>query len=278
MSQLIDRIAGAYLQQRVLTKGKSAVGRRLRPHLGEIDVRTRFGALMRVNPRDLIQYSILTTGEWEPEETMALRGELRRGDVVYDIGANVGYFTLLAAQMVGAEGHVYAFEPNPPTMARLRHNVELNHLSNVTLLATALGNEHGSVSFSAVGGANSGASTLRSGMDGAAMTEVPIARLDSVIADNDLRPPNVVKMDIEGAEFMAMRGMDATFAEPSWRSLLIEISDRFLRELDGDEDRLLARLDDAGFGKVKDVSRHTKTEPNGRPFQYTALFRRSATT
>lgn len=275
MSRLLDRFGEWYLGQQVVTRGKDAVGRRLRPHLGLLRATTRTGAVMEVEPADLIQYSVLLTGQWEPAETAALLDELRAGDVVYDIGANVGYFTLLAAQAVGPSGHVYSFEPNPPTLARLRRNVELNSLANVTVLPLALGDRDEEITFHAVGGANSGASSLRDGLVGSSSTTVRLARLDDLRGEHVVRSPDVVKMDVEGAEYLALRGMPSTLAEPGWRSLIIEISDRFLRELGGDEASLLELLDAAGFSTTRELSRHTKVEPDGRPFQYTSLFRRS---
>jgi FkbM family methyltransferase len=276
MSRLLDRLAAAYFAQQVVDRGKSAVGRRLRPHLGRIRCRTSWGMWFDADPVDLIQYSVLTTGEWEPEETAALRRLLRPGDVVYDVGANVGYFTLLAAHLVGASGHVYAFEPNEQVLPRLRHHLAINDLHNVTVVPVALADRDGHASFHAVGGANSGMSSLRADVSGDHTTTVELARLDSVVSARRLRPPDVVKMDIEGAEYRALAGMEATCASAGALSLLVEVSDRFLRQAGGSEDELLALLERFGFRQVRRVSRHPRTEPDGRPFQYTALFQRGS--
>jgi len=220
---------------------------------------------------------VLLTGEWEPEETAVMRELLAPGAVVYDIGANVGYFTLLAAQMVGASGHVYAFEPNPAVLPQLRNNIAINALDNVTVLPVALSDTEGRATFYAVGGANSGTSSLRAEVGENIEVEVEVVRMDTLVQAQGLRPPDVVKMDIEGAECLALAGMGRTLGTNEDVSLLIEVSDRFLRHIGSSEDELLELVDLAGFELVRQVSRHLRTEPDGRPFQYTALFRRGPT-
>ncbi len=235
--------------------------------------------LFDADPVDLIQYSVLLTGEWEPEETAVLRELLSPGSVFYDIGANVGYFTLLAAQIVGPTGHVYAFEPNEVILPQLRNNVAINALDNVTVLPVALADEEGTATFHAVGGANSGTSSLRAEVGGTSF-DVDLVRLDELVRTRGLRPPDVIKMDIEGAECRALAGMGETLRSAGDLSLLVEVSDRFLRQASGSEAELIDLLQRAGFDLISQVSRHVKTEPDGRPFQYTALFgnagRRSA--
>lgn len=272
MPRLLDQLAARYFAQTRVTRGKSAVGRRLRPHLGTVRCRTSSGMLFDADPRDLIQYSVLLTGEWEPEETAALRDRLRPGDVVYDIGANVGYFTLLAAQLVGPEGHVYAFEPNAEVLTKLRHHVQLNGLDNVTILNCALADRDGRAEFHAVRGANSGRSSLRREVDPDATTEVELCRLDTLVTEQGLRPPDLVKMDIEGAECLALRGMSETIVRQERLALLVEVSDRFLGELGSSERELLDLLETSGLGLDREVSRHSRVDEHGRPFQYTGLF------
>ncbi len=273
MSRLLDQVAARYFAQTALTRGKSAVARRLRPHLGVVRCRTRDGVLIDADPRDLIQYSVMVTGEWEPEETEVMRRQVGPGDVVYDVGANVGYFTLLASRLVGPTGRVVAFEPNPTTLSRLRHHLALNDATNVTVVPVGLADRDGEAEFHSVAGANSGASSLRA-LDDSTVSRIELARLDRLVDELGLRLPDFVKLDIEGAELVALRGMATTLQHAPRVQLLVEITDKFLRQTSGSEAELLEFLDTVGLELVGEVSRHVKVDEHGRPFQYTALFRR----
>src|SRR5262245_25225023 len=111
--------AGKVLALRVYNR---YVGRR--PHCTTI--RTRWGDQLEVTLPDLISGVISATGQWEPAITQYVRTRLRAGDTFIDVGANIGYFTLLASRLVGPTGHVYAIEASPSIYQRLTRNVGLN--------------------------------------------------------------------------------------------------------------------------------------------------------
>ena len=101
---------------------------------------------MFVDPTDqTISPTLWRWGIWEPNETHWFIRSLRPGDVVVDVGANIGYYTLLGARLVGDAGRVYAFEPDPAAFAILERNVRLNGLENVVLEQKAVSNEAGSI-------------------------------------------------------------------------------------------------------------------------------------
>lgn len=124
---------------------------------------------------------------------------VRPGMTVYDIGAHVGFFTLLGARLVGASGAVVAFEPYEPAVRQLRRHAELNRCDNVRIVEAAVGAQDGEVAFAA--GAHS--STGRVHRDGT--TTVALLSLDSAVAEG-LPAPDLVKIDIEGAEADALEG------------------------------------------------------------------------
>jgi len=92
-----------------------------------------------------ISRSLADCGIWEPFETDLVRREIQPGDTVLDIGANIGYFTLLFAQLVGAQGRVYAFEPDPTNFHILRRNIERNGLKNVVPEQKAVSSRTGKI-------------------------------------------------------------------------------------------------------------------------------------
>lgn len=144
-------------------------------------------------------------GWFERDTQDALRRLIRPGMTVLDAGANVGFFTLLAARLVGPSGHVDAFEPYPPNTALLQKHVQLNKLRNVRIESVAL-SDRADVLPLYVGDSTSGSLfPLDSGLT---PHMVPVVSLDEWRAKGLLpRRLDVVKMDIEGAEGAAILGM-----------------------------------------------------------------------
>jgi FkbM family methyltransferase len=158
---------------------------------------------------------------YEPDTAGFIRGHLRPGMVFVDIGANSGFFSLLAAHYVGAAGRVFAFEPNPPVFAALTQHVELNHLADrirafdVALSDTAsdaarlhVWPEHSGFSSLDLEGAP-GAEHLAGGSSVTIRTEV----FDRWFAEQDLASIDLLKMDVEGFEGQVVSGMTRTLSE-----------------------------------------------------------------
>jgi FkbM family methyltransferase len=151
-------------------------------------------------------------GTTEPAVQEALADALAPGDVFYDLGANVGFFTLIAAKAVGPTGHVHAFEPEPETAAELRANVALNSLGQVQVHEVAITDSVGEAKLT------NSKNKLRSRLDQRGTITVPTTMIDAL----DLPPPNLVKIDVEGAESRAIAGMRRTIRE-SQPTLLCEM-------------------------------------------------------
>lgn len=145
-------------------------------------------------------------GTYEGTKPKRLAEALGPGKVFYDLGANVGYYTLLASRIVGAEGKVVSVEPLPRNVAFLRRHVDLNGCGNVQIIELAVSDRVGTAHFS--GGAHpSMAQLLRHG----ALT-VQTGMIDSLVREMQVPPPDVIKMDIEGAEARAIKGGWETLA------------------------------------------------------------------
>jgi FkbM family methyltransferase len=142
-------------------------------------------------------------GASEPLVQEALVRYLARGAVFYDIGANVGFLTMIGARKVQPEGVVYAFEPSPETAAVLRRNVARNRLENVVVIERAVAAEVGVATLAA-----EDPLTARLAPSG---IQVETTTIDAT--GSDLRPPDVIKIDVEGAEAHVLRGMRATLVD-----------------------------------------------------------------
>jgi FkbM family methyltransferase len=143
----------------------------------------------------------------------ALARHLPPGGVLYDVGANLGFFALLGARLAGPEGRVYAFEPVPETAQAIREHAELNRLANIEVIERAAGASRGrgqlqlvdDRSWSKLEAFGDHPSTER-------VVEVELVAIDELVGAGELAPPAVVKIDVEGAELEVLRGMAATLA------------------------------------------------------------------
>lgn len=144
---------------------------------------------------------------------LALADVLRPGDVFIDIGANVGFFSMLAARLVGRSGEVFALEPVPDNVAAVRANARRNRFGNVTVLRLAASDSNGRAAL--VTTKHPGGAVLASAdspPDPVGEIEVETATVDSLIATGRVEPPDLVKIDVEGAEPAVLAGMMSTLA------------------------------------------------------------------
>jgi len=133
---------------------------------------------------------------------LAFENTVKPGSVVYDIGANVGYFTLLAAVLVEEKGKVYSFEPLPRNIDFLKQHISLNKLTNIKVIEAAVSNHMGQALF------DLGASTAMGHLSETGGLHVQMVSLDQMIENGDLTPPDVMKIDVEGAEFDVLQGAE----------------------------------------------------------------------
>ena len=149
-------------------------------------------------------------GTYEPELQAALGEFLHAGMVIYDVGANIGYITLMLARHTGPDGHVFAFEALPANVDRIRENLALNRQSNVSVVPAAVADKGGQVRFyvhASVGMGKAAGSAGRRDEQYQAEIDVPGLSLDEFVYQQGNPAPQVVKMDIEGGEVLALPGM-----------------------------------------------------------------------
>jgi FkbM family methyltransferase len=199
-------------------RGKGRLLHTLKPWLrapGDVGtVTTSFGCTMELDLMDYVQSWIYFFGAYERPLVEWFRARLTQGMVFADVGAQVGQFTLLSAKIVGAEGHVHAFEPSPASLARLRKNVALNSFRNVTFHEMAIADFHGQADLflqeQNPSGLNTGTNSLRMKADWkkSVPVKVEVRPLDEVFKDS--RRLDALKVDVEGAELAVIRGARET--------------------------------------------------------------------
>ncbi|MGA3264798.1 MAG: FkbM family methyltransferase [Terracidiphilus sp.] len=141
-------------------------------------------------------------GSYEYEKQKRFSAAIQPGYTVYDLGANVGFYSLLASVLAGPEGKVFSFEPVPRNLKFLHRHLELNKLTNFFVWDLAVGCSEGTASFDL--GSNPSQGHLTAESHGA-MT-VRTVTLDGLVASGKLPPPDLIKCDIEGAEYDALIG------------------------------------------------------------------------
>ncbi|MEA2236568.1 MAG: hypothetical protein QOC81_1292 [Thermoanaerobaculia bacterium] len=145
-------------------------------------------------------------GTYERQVQQLFCERIRQGDVVFDIGANVGFFTLLASKLAGPSGHVYAFEPFPRNLSYIEKHLRLNDVTNVTVQPIAIASTSGSARF------GDGENDSQGRLSEKGEVVVRTASLDDLMAEGSVRIPAFIKMDIEGAESEALRGASTLLA------------------------------------------------------------------
>jgi FkbM family methyltransferase len=178
----------------------------------DVTIRYGVGAGLRFNAAGSNPgYALGTT---EPRVQDALGGFLRPGGVMYDIGANVGFYAVLGAHVVGREGQVYAFEPLPESAAALRRNASLNGFHNLRVFEMAASSANGEGQLLLAPESTwARLSSVGARPDTNGSLPVQLVAIDQLIAKESLRLPDLLKIDVEGAEIDVLEGLRVTLAE-----------------------------------------------------------------
>jgi FkbM family methyltransferase len=231
------------------------------------------GARFGCDLSDEIAREVCLTGCYEPPVTRLLQRRLHVGAVMVDVGANWGYFTLVAAAAVGRSGRVLALEPDPRQFERLVENIRLNNFSHVTATSSAAAACPGSAVLAGYReqSGNRGVSRID-----AAASE-PRFDVECIAVDDltiNFPRVDVVKIDVEGAELDVLRGMECGLARERYRAILLELHPDLLRQQAIDPDTCLRLLADAGYrGWTIDQSRRVYTRAADAPVPAQELLR-----
>jgi FkbM family methyltransferase len=181
-------------------------------------VETRGGLRWAMDAADYTQQDLFWSGAKDAAEIREALRCMPKGGVMFDLGANFGYYAITIASALQGDCRVYAFEPNPKTMRRFQRNVALNGTRGLDLLEVGLSDAPGHALVVETS-AHSGAAYLRQ----TSLSGVPVTTLDLFCELNKIDRLDLIKMDIEGAELRALRGGIATFKR--FRpALLIELN------------------------------------------------------
>jgi FkbM family methyltransferase len=168
-----------------------------------------------------IHTELLFRGVHEPATTRIFKTILKQGDNVVDVGANIGYFSLLSAKLIGNKGIVYAFEPNKDNIDQIYKNCELNNFYNIKPYKVALSNQVGQMKFYTSSKESAHHSLIKT-KEHDGQTIVGVAKLDDLLVMNYL-PIKLIKTDTEGNELAVLQGGEQTILKNKDIKLIVEI-------------------------------------------------------
>jgi len=189
---------------------KSALGRLLRLPLGLIPAEATLPILQgRLRGKKWIVAASdhgCWLGSYEYKKRLVFESQVQPGTVVFDVGAQAGFYTLLASVLVGAQGRVFAFEPVPSNLAYLRRHMELNGVSNVSVIDAAVTDRPGWTQFEL------GPSASMGHLSPHGAIRVRTVCLDDLVRSKEIPVPGHVKIDVEGSELLVLRGAQSLLA------------------------------------------------------------------
>ena len=194
---------------------------------------------------DPVMAGALSLGEYEPETMAIFRSCLKSGMTIVDIGANLGYFTVIAAGRVGSSGTVFAYEPDPHNFDLLERNITVNGFSNARAFPVALSDRAGTrqLFFGDNQTTHSFGDKRNTGRSESVVTDT----LDNSLKTLGHPQIDLVKMDIEGAEPLALDGMRETIERNPTLIILFEFHPKAIQRLDRSPVEFLAKFKEVGF-------------------------------
>lgn len=237
-----------FSKYKIIRKGKKFAENNI--HSSHVNVQ---GHEMYLDSSDSLRLS--TNDVFEPYTTEVIKQNISNGDLVMDIGANIGYFTLIMAKGIKENGKVFSFEPEPKNFELLKKNVEINNYSNVILEKKAIGNKTGIAKLYLADRKNN---IFHSGMHRIFRSDlvsqisnpvsINIIKLDDYLQDlKFIKKIRLIKIDVEGAEFDVLKGMSKILDENKGIKIVMEFSSENLEDYGSNPSDVMDFLINKGF-------------------------------
>ncbi len=202
------------------------------------------GRILFFNKKDPVVSGALALGVYEGFETSLFQAELKAGMTVVDIGANIGYYTVIAANAVGQTGKVIAFEPDKQSADILQKNIKTNKFNNISFINKAVSNTIGLLHLY-VSNKNRGDNRIYDPGDGRQYVEVEVTTLDHTISPETRI--DIIKMDIQGAEALALDGMEESIKRSKKITFFTEFWPESIKNTGRSPEEFLKKLISLGF-------------------------------
>ena len=237
----------------------------------------RDGIFFELDIHDCIQRDIFCFHYYEHEDVATFRRLVRSGSVVFDVGANIGQYTLLASKLVGKTGRVYAFEPSPVVLKRLKYHLEMNHEDNVELVCKAVSDRSGTADFyQANESGNQGVGSLlpaesyRARARANEAIEVDTITLDDFCEKHGVDHIDVLKVDVEGFDLDVLKGAEKVLSRSPRVVVLAEVEPLNLAQRGLTYNDFIQYMHERGFrpyyagtrGRLKPLDKDDEAKPN----------------
>lgn len=224
---------------------------------------------IRADLDDWLQRQIFMYGVYRVEEKHRdfMLSRVREGGTILDVGAHIGYYTLLFAKRTGERGRVYAFEPSTKTRARLLENISLNDFANITTVEAAASDAAGTATINLAGGSNTGSTSLHFDSGAVGTEQVETIIIDDYLERHGIDEIDLIKIDVEGHELHVLQGMRRTLKVPADKApeLFVEVNENTLQSAGTPMQAIFDELATAGYEAYRIVgSNEVRLEQ--RPF------------
>ncbi len=211
--------------------------------------KTYFGAEIQGNTHDLIQSHIYFLGMWEPRISRWVASRLNPGDTFIDVGANIGYFSLLAATRVGSDGMVLSVEACPEIYRHLAANLRRNRVKSVSAINVAASSARGRLKLYRGIESNGGSTTtISDGSGDCPYEEVDALPLHEIVTDAQVQRLKLIKIDVEGAEYDVLQGAAKILERaPVGLEILVELHPSLLEKQNKSAGDVIALMQAHGF-------------------------------
>jgi len=232
----------------------------------------RFGLkIMISNPSDLIQNQLFFQGYFEHKETRILGRLLKPGMTVLDVGANIGWHSLIAASKVGSSGRVISFEPVSATYGHLIENLRINNCGNVEAHEIGLSNDSRNIDIYSVEKNNDGSNSIFPSASSQLLQKIAVREGAALLRASGVLRVDFCKIDVEGAEIEVLDGLDEYLSNGLIKIIMIELNERALRNAGRSGRELVEKLLNLGY-KITDIKNGLRLSfDTGLPIQANLL-------
>lgn len=208
--------------------------------------------------RDSVQARIYYFKSYEPNIEKLIVDSLSEGSCFFDVGSNVGYFSIIAAKRVGETGRVHAFEPLPKNYRVLEVNSQINGLDNVVINKAVVSDKEGEVIFYPPNDPDEWGTGSVIGGNKAEAFKIPSITLENYVRSKNIKRVDLVKIDTEGSEFHVIAGFKCVLEETGFPKIICEVNENWLKLANTQPQDLIASLRHFGYRIYKITAKGLK--------------------
>lgn len=220
-----------------------------------IQIQTLEGIKMQLSSNDALTLGIGHLGVVNRNETNVCKKILKKGDVVIDVGAYIdGWYSLLAAKLVGEEGRVYAFEPHPLYYKLFKNNIKLNNITNIMSFKRGVSDKVGQFNFyeggigsSIIKGHVEDVTEKIGGKNYGRTIKIKTTTLNKFVKEKQIKHIALMKIDVEGAEMKVLKGATNILKEADGPDFIVEVVDDYLKRGGSSKQELLSYMNTFGY-------------------------------